>query len=30
MPRTVEAVEKLSWDDMNKIFAAQFASETRR
>ncbi len=27
MPRTVEAIEKLSWEDMNAIFAAHFASE---
>ena len=27
MPRTAEAVEKLGWDDMQAIFAAQFASE---
>jgi hypothetical protein len=27
LPRTAEAVEKLGWDDMNAIFAAQFASE---
>lgn len=27
LPRTAEAVEKLGWDDMQAIFAAQFASE---
>ena len=27
LPRTAEAVEKLGWDDLNAIFAAQFASE---
>ncbi len=27
LPRTAEAVEKLSWDDLNAIFAAQFASK---
>jgi hypothetical protein len=27
LPRTAEAVEKLSWDDMQMIFATQFASE---
>jgi hypothetical protein len=27
LPRTAEAVEKLSWDDMQLIFASQFARE---
>ena len=27
LPRTVEAVENLSWNDMKMIFAMQFASE---
>lgn len=27
MPRTVEAIEKLSWRDMQMIFAAYFATE---
>ena len=27
LPRTAEAVEKLGWDDMNAIFAVQFAGE---
>ena len=27
LPRTAEQVEKLGWDDMQAIFAAQFASE---
>ena len=27
LPRTAEAVEKLSWSDMKMIFATQFASE---
>ncbi len=27
MPRTAEAVEKLGWNDLKAIFAAQFASE---
>jgi hypothetical protein len=27
LPRTAEAVEKLSWNDMKLIFATQFASE---
>ena len=27
LPRTAQAVDKLGWDDMNAIFAAQFASE---
>ena len=27
LPRTAEAVEKLSWDDLQMIFATQFASE---
>jgi hypothetical protein len=27
LPRTAEAIEKLSWDDMQAIFVAQFASE---
>ena len=30
LPRTAEAVEKLGWDDMQAIFAAQFASEIAR
>jgi len=27
LPRTAEAVAKLSWEDMQMIFATQFASE---
>jgi hypothetical protein len=27
LPRTAEAVDKLGWDDMQMIFATQFASE---
>lgn len=27
MPRTAEAVEKLGWNDLQLIFAAEFASE---
>ena len=27
LPRTAEGVEKLSWDDLQMIFATQFASE---
>ena len=27
LPRTAEAVEKLGWNDMQMIFATQFASE---
>ena len=27
LPKTVKAIEKLGWDDMQAIFAAQFASE---
>jgi hypothetical protein len=27
MPRTAEAVEKLGWNDLQMIFATQFASE---
>ena len=27
LPRSAEAVEKLTWDDMKAIFAAHFASE---
>ena len=27
LPRTADAVEKLGWDDLQTIFAAQFASE---
>jgi hypothetical protein len=27
LPKTAEAIEKLGWDDMQAIFAAQFAAE---